>query len=215
MTLQSWILFIYLAIIAVVTYIRFWTEGGFWAAIHTGRTFMLQAATLAVGTGFTYLDQAGRLAAIIPFIPHSNVQAVKDILKPTLSNMLTIPEIIFGFAISFIVLYILTAFPEREFLKRSETTGQPKKYISAINQEPTLAYKFLIGIYLGIGIGCLLCAWFFILGIGFNDYLLQFILPVYIILVAIFILGWFIGKIRGTEGKPQQWDLRRFPGRLE
>ena len=215
MTLASWILVFYIAFVLVAAYIRFWTESEFWHAIHTGRTFMLQAAALAVGSGFTYLDQAGKLNAVLPFIPRSNIEKVKDILTPHLSKMLPVPEIIFGLGTAFIVLYILLGFPEGDFLKPTGNPAHPKKYVSQVNQEPTRKYKCFIALCLWLGVVCLLVAWFFLLGVEIRWYLGWFVVPAHLLLVALLIIGYSVDRVRGTAGKPQQWDLQGIPGKLD
>jgi hypothetical protein len=213
-----WTVVIYIVVLLVAAFVRFWTEGGFWQAIHTGRTFMLQATTLTVGIGITYLDLLERLNILKPYVPPRAPSSVKDALTPPLSRLLSEPMSIFFVGAVFLIGYILTGFFERDFLTKVGNPPHPKKYVG-LNDEPTRTYKIFIRIMLCLGTACLLVAWYFVPGStsgGVRSYVYWFVIPTYIFL---FLLLWVGPKIQvwltGTEGRPQPVDLRGIPGKQD
>ena len=215
MSLAIWIVVIYILVLLVAAFVRFWTEGGLWQAIHTGRTFMLQATTLTVGIGITYLDLVERLNILKPYMPARPPNSVKDALIPPLSRLLSEPVSIFFAGGVFLMAYVCTGFFESHFLTKVGNPAHPRKYVG-LNDEPTRAYKIFIGIMLCLGTACLLVAWYFVLGSesrGLRWYAYWFVIPTYGFL---FLLLWLGPKIQlrliGTEGRAQAVDLPGIPG---
>jgi hypothetical protein len=216
---KPYYLFIYVAAIFVVGYVRLWTEGGFWYAIHTGRTFMLQAGLLSLGIGFSHVDQVRRVQALEKVIPRHLLDQAQDAITPTLSGVLSDPEDIFLLGIIFLVFYLLSAFPEQAFLKDVGNPPHARKYKSNVNQEPSVSYKCWIGSMLWVGLLCLLAAWYVIAatgGRGVEWYLWRFIIPAHILLASIlFIAPGLSYAITGTRGRRQRWDTTGNPRQEE
>ena len=205
---------IYLIVLVVAAYIRFWTESGVWQAVHTGRTFMLQAATTSVGLGLSHFEFVTRSNILRPLmrlpIPHQG----EDALTPPLNRFLSNPEYIFIYGIVFLLLYITTGFPEQWFLEKIANPAHPRKYVSDVNQEPTALYKVFIVFNLWLGMVCLLGAWYFLIASTSNDwpwYIQNIVIPAHAILIFVFGIGFAITKLRGTSGKPQSWETEGNP----
>ena len=218
MSLAIWIVVIYILVLLVAAFVRFWTEGGLWQAIHTGRTFMLQATTLTVGIGITYLDLVQRLNILKPYMPPRAPDSVKRALVPPLSELLSEPMAIFFIGAIFLFAYVCTGFFERDFLTKIGNPPHPKKYVG-LNDEPTRKYKIFIVTMLCLGTACLLVAWYFVLGPesgGVRRYVYWFAIPTYGFL---FLLLWLGPKIQllvtGTEGRRQSVDLGGITGKQD
>jgi hypothetical protein len=205
---------IYLIVLVVAAYIRFWTESGVWQAVHTGRTFMLQAATTSVGLGLSHFEFVDRSHILRPLIRLPIPPEGEKALTARLSGFLANPEYIFIFGIIFLLVYIATGFPEQWFLEKIANPAHPRKYVSDVNQEPTTFYKVFIVFNLWLGMVCLLGAWYFLIASTSNDwgwYVQNIVIPAHAILICIFGIGFLITSERGTSGKPQNWDTEGNP----
>jgi hypothetical protein len=205
---------IYVIVLVFAAYIRFWTESGVWQAAHTGRTFMLQAATTSVGLGLSHFEFTARSNILRPLMRSPIPAEGERALAAPLSRFLANPEYIFILGIFFLFLYIATGFPEQWFLEKIENPPHPRKYISDVNQDPTPFYKVFIVFNLWLGMNCLLGAWYFLIASTSNDwlwYLRDVVAPAHAILICIFVIAFLISKWRGTSGKPQSWDTQGNP----
>jgi hypothetical protein len=209
----------YVVMVGVVLYLRFWTESGYWQAIHTGRNFMLQAATVAIGVGFSYLDQTGKLDLVRREFPKGMPPHLLEALRPSLVQLVNPPEFVFVLGAVFLSLYFLTALNERYYAEKIDAhPGQPahpRKYVDGLTQQPTIPYKIYIAIALWAGMLALLSFFYFLgasFGHGIRWYLGWVILPAHCVLLLVVVVGSFFSRrTRGTEGPGQTWERISVP----
>lgn len=210
---------IYVAALLAAAYVRFWTEGGFWQAVHTGRTFMLQAATLSAGIGVSHLDLLRRLSVLKPYLPSNPPPEAADALIPPMGRLFDEPLYFFGIGGMFLLGYILTGFFESDFLTRVGAPPRAKKYVDNVSHEPTGSYKVFISLMLALGLLFLLIPWYWLLvrelG-GLWSYMIWVVLPTYLALGVVLIIGPRVARWRkGTEGIPAAFDVGGIRDRRE
>jgi hypothetical protein len=210
---------LYVLVIVLAGWVRFWTEPGFWLAVHTGRAFILQASTLTVGLGVSYLDQVRRAGILRSFLPSPVPKLAEDALTAPLTRVLSPPELVFLCAGVFVILYIMTGYNERNYLMTVGNPPHPRKYANAVNQEPTGRYKLFIVVCFWLGLICLLVAFYF-LGISHGHslvwYVMVFAVPAHVAAGVLLLLGPVISRlVRGTDARTQAWDIGNLGGQQQ
>lgn len=210
------VIILYVLTVTLAGWVRFWTEPGFWHAIHTGRTFMLQASILTVGLGISYLDQTRKAGILRLFLPSPVPKQAEDAITPLLSRVVSPPELVFLPAVVFVVFYMMTAFNEYKYLTTVGNPPYPRKYTNAVNQEPTRGYKCFIALCLWLGVLCLLVAFYFLgvsHGRGLGWYVRWVAVPAFVLVGVVLLVGSRLSRLlRGTDARTQAWDVARLGG---